>query len=121
VAVQLAAQEAKAWSRIGDRRMTEVALDRGRRLLDAMPYPENIGHHFVVDPTKFDFYAMDCYRQLAEDKMAGHLAEEILRAVPTSTAPSVPPCATPKPGSPSESSPPGKETSTKRCTTASGH
>ncbi len=60
--------------------MTEVALDRGRRLLDAMPYPENIGHHFVVDPTKFDFYAMDCYRQLAEDKMAGHLAEEVLRA-----------------------------------------
>src|SRR5215467_7197938 len=80
VAVQLAAQEAKAWSRIGDRRMTEVSLDRGRRLLDAMPYPENIGHHFVVDPTKFDFYAMDCYRQLAEDKMAGHLAEEVLRA-----------------------------------------
>jgi uncharacterized protein (DUF1697 family) len=34
----------------------------------------------VVDPTKFDFYAMDCYRQLAEDKMAGHLAEEVLRA-----------------------------------------
>ena len=41
---------------------------------------ENIGHHFVVDPTAFDFYAMDCYRQLAEDKMAGHLAEEALRA-----------------------------------------
>ena len=36
VAVQLAAQEAKAWARIGDRRQTEVALDRGRRLLD--PY-----------------------------------------------------------------------------------
>ena len=55
-------------------------LDRGRRLLDAMPYPENLGHHFVVDPTKFDFYAMDCYWQLAEDKMAGHLAEEVLQA-----------------------------------------
>ena len=34
----------------------------------------------MVDPTAFDFYAMDCYRQLAEDKMAGHLAEEALRA-----------------------------------------
>ena len=68
VAVQLAAQEAKAWARIGDRRQTEVALDRGRRLLDSMPYPENLDHHFVVDPTKFDFYAMDCYRHLAEDK-----------------------------------------------------
>jgi len=80
VAVQLAAQEAKAWSRIGDRRQAEVALDRGRRLLDVMPYPENLAHHFVVDPTKFDFYAMDCYRQLAEDKMAGHLADEVIQA-----------------------------------------
>jgi tetratricopeptide (TPR) repeat protein len=79
VAVQLAAQEAKAWARIGDRRRTEVALDRGRRLLEAMPYPENTSNHFVVDPTKFDFYAMDCYRHLAEDKMASTLAEEIIR------------------------------------------
>jgi hypothetical protein len=80
VAVQLAAQEAKAWARIGDRRQTEVALDRGRRLLDAMPYPENLDHHFVVDPTKFDFYAMDCYRMLADDKMAENLASEVIQA-----------------------------------------
>jgi hypothetical protein len=80
VAVQLAAQEAKAWARIGDRRQTEVALDRGRRLLDAMPYPENLDHHFVVDPTKFDFYAMDCYRLLADDKLAENLANEVIQA-----------------------------------------
>ena len=80
VAVQLAAQEAKAWARIGDRRQTEVALDRGRRLLETMPYPENLDHHFVVDPTKFDFYAMDCYRMLADDKMAENLANEVIRA-----------------------------------------
>ena len=80
VAVQLAAQEAKAWARIGDRRQTEVALDRGRRLLDALPYPENVNHHFVVDPTKFDFYAMDCYRHLAEDAMAENLADEVIQA-----------------------------------------
>jgi hypothetical protein len=80
VAVQLAAQEAKAWARIGDRRQTEVALDRGRRLLDSMPYPENLDHHFVVDPTKFDFYAMDCYRMLADDKVAENLASEVIRS-----------------------------------------
>jgi hypothetical protein len=80
VAVQLAAQEAKAWARIGNRRQTEVALDRGRRLLDVMPYPDNVAHHFVIDPTKFDFYAMDCYRHLAEDAMATHLADEVIRA-----------------------------------------
>ncbi|MFI1095112.1 XRE family transcriptional regulator [Streptomyces sp. NPDC020917] len=80
VAVQLAAQEAKAWARIGDRRQTEVALDRGRRLLEGMPYPENLDHHFVVDPAKFDYYAMDCYRLVGEDKLARTLAEEVLRA-----------------------------------------
>jgi hypothetical protein len=80
VAVQLAAQEAKAWARIGDRRQTEIALDRGRRLLDSLPYPENLDNHFVVDPTKFDFYAMDCYRMLAEDRMAENLADEVIRA-----------------------------------------
>ena len=45
-----------------------------------MPYPENLDHHFVVDPTKYDFYAMDCYRQLAEDKMAETLADEVIRS-----------------------------------------
>ena len=80
VTIQLAAQEAKAWARIGDRRQTEVALDRGRRLLEAMPYPENLDHHFVVDPTKFDFYAMDCYRHLGEDRMAETLADEVIRS-----------------------------------------
>ncbi|WP_243704956.1 hypothetical protein [Micromonospora sp. KC723] len=38
-AVQLAAQQAKAWARLGDRRQVEAALDRGRRLLESLPYP----------------------------------------------------------------------------------
>lgn len=80
VAVQLAAQEAKAWARLGDRRQVEVALDRGRRLLEGMPHPDNLDHHFVVDPSKFDFYSMDCYRLLGEDKMAGMLAKSVLSA-----------------------------------------
>jgi hypothetical protein len=80
VAVQLAAQEAKAWARIGDKRQTEVSLDRGRRLLDSLPYPENLDHHFVVDPTKFDFYAMDCYRHLGEDPIARSLADSVIQA-----------------------------------------
>jgi len=33
----------------------------------------------VVDPAKFDFYAMDCYRLVGEDKLARTLAEEVLR------------------------------------------
>ncbi|MET8100695.1 XRE family transcriptional regulator [Streptomyces sp. NPDC005236] len=80
VAVQLAGQEAKAWARLGDRRQVEVALDRGRRLLEGMPHPENLDNHFVVDPAKFDFYSMDCYRLVGENKLARTLAEEVLRA-----------------------------------------
>ncbi|MDT3395758.1 XRE family transcriptional regulator [Streptomyces sp. B1866] len=80
VAVQLAAQEAKAWARLGDRRQVEVALDRGRRLLEGMSQPDNLDHHFVVDPSKFDFYAMDCYRLVGEDRLASTLANEVLRA-----------------------------------------
>lgn len=80
VAVQLLAQEAKAWARVGDRRQMEVALDRGRTLLDAQPYPDNLDNHFVVDPTKFDFYAMDCYRLIGVDSFAETYADEVIRA-----------------------------------------
>ena len=80
VSVQLAAQSAKAWARIGDRRQVEVALDRGRNLLEHLPYPDNLDNHFVVDPAKFDFYAMDCYRAVGENQLAQTYAEEVLRA-----------------------------------------
>ncbi|WP_327416431.1 XRE family transcriptional regulator [Streptomyces sp. NBC_01233] len=80
VAVQLLAQKAKAWARIGDRRQTEVALDAGRSLLESMPYPENVQNHFVVDPNKWDFYSMDCYRKVGDNQIAETLAREVLRA-----------------------------------------
>jgi transcriptional regulator with XRE-family HTH domain len=79
VAVQLYAQQAKAYARVGDRRAVEVALDAGRRQLEGMDYPENLDHHFVVDPAKFDYYSMDCYRILGEDKRAETLAGEVIR------------------------------------------
>ena len=84
-----------------------------------MPYPENLDHHFVVDPTKFDFYAMDCYRHLAEDRMAENLADEVIRGShrlrrhrTRTHAHSL------RPGSPSASSPPAKATWSKPSTTA---
>ncbi len=80
VAVQLAAQRAKAWARIGDRRQVEVALDQGRSLLEALPYPDDLDHHFVVDPSKFDFYAMDCYRLAGENGLAETYAREVIRS-----------------------------------------
>ncbi|SCG39644.1 hypothetical protein GA0070623_0572 [Micromonospora rifamycinica] len=79
-AVQLAAQQAKAWARLGDRRQVERALDRGRGVLESLPYPDDTDHHFVVDPAKFDFYAMDCYRIVGEDRLAEVYAQEVIRS-----------------------------------------
>ncbi|HET8659379.1 MAG TPA: XRE family transcriptional regulator [Micromonosporaceae bacterium] len=80
VAVQLSAHQAKAWARIGDRRQVEVALDTGRGVLEALPYPENLDNHFVIDPQKWDFYTMDCYRLVEEDNLAETYALEVIRS-----------------------------------------
>ena len=77
--VALTAQTARAWARIGQRREVEVALDRARDLLEALPRPENPDNHFVVDPARFDLWAMDCYRVLGEDRLAAGYAREVLR------------------------------------------
>lgn len=79
VVVQLAAHRAKAWARMGDRRQVELSLDRGRDLLEALPYPDNVDNHFVVDPSKWDFYTMDCYRLVGDDQLAETYAREVLR------------------------------------------
>ncbi|MGH3611152.1 MAG: XRE family transcriptional regulator [Pseudonocardia sp.] len=79
VAVQLLGQEAKAWARMGNQRNVVQALEKGRVLLNSLPYPERPDNHFVVDPDKFDFYAMDCYRLIQDDNLAGMHAREILR------------------------------------------
>lgn len=86
-AVQLHAQKAKAWARIGDRRQVEVSLEQGRTLLERLPHPENLDNHFAVDPAKWDFYSMDCYRLLgglsdansAENKLVESYATEVIR------------------------------------------
>jgi transcriptional regulator with XRE-family HTH domain len=80
VAVQLNAHRAKAWARMRDRREVEVALDAGRAVLDGLPYPSNVANHFVVDPSKWDFFTMDCYRHVGEDELAKVYAEEVMRA-----------------------------------------
>jgi hypothetical protein len=79
VSVQLLAQKAKAWARVGNQKEVSVALDTGRELLESLPYPDNVSHHFVVDPAKWDFYAMDCYRMSKQDELARTYAEEVLR------------------------------------------
>jgi hypothetical protein len=85
VAVLLAAQRAMAWARIGDRRQAQAALDQCRALQERMPYPDNLDHHFAVDPAKCDYYAMDVYRILGanhpdsnENRLARVYAEDVV-------------------------------------------
>lgn len=80
VAVQLLAQEAKAFARLGSFVDMERSLEAGRQQLDSLPYPENTDNHFVVDPSKFDFYAMDCYRHIGNVPLSRTLAEGVLRS-----------------------------------------
>jgi hypothetical protein len=77
--VQLVAQEAKARARMGEATGVRTALERGRWLLDRFPRPNRPEHHFVVDPDKWDFYAMDAYRIVGENDLARHHAEEVIR------------------------------------------
>lgn len=84
VAAQLHAQSAKAWARMHDRHKTELALDRVRTVLDAQPPAANLRNHFVVDPTKANFYAMDAYRVIGADDLAEAMADTV---VLTSTTP----------------------------------
>ena len=79
VAIQLAAQAAKAHARMGNRSEVRRALDQGARLLNDHEHPSRAENHFVIDPTKWDFYAMDCYRIARDDARAAENAHEILR------------------------------------------
>lgn len=79
VAVQLYGQQAKAYARMGMPEKVHEALESGRELLDKLPYPDRPDHHFVVDPDKWDFYAMDAYRTVGHDQLAKRNAEEIIR------------------------------------------
>ncbi|WP_433206011.1 XRE family transcriptional regulator [Nocardia sp. CA-107356] len=79
VGVQLSAQRAKAWARLGDRREVEASLGHGRAILGRLDHPTNLDNHFVVDPQKFDFYAMDCCRVAGEDALAESYAREVIR------------------------------------------
>ena len=90
VAVQLAAQEAKAWARLGDRRSVEHTLEEGR-VTEALPYPD-VRNHFMVDPDKFDFYALDCYRHAGENALAQVHAEEVIRKATLPDGTIVSPC-----------------------------
>lgn len=83
-AVQLCAQEAKAWARMGQRTPMQRALERGQLILDARPQERDLASHFVVDPDKYTFHEMDCYSVLAAatgDEHVREMAQKLAVAV----------------------------------------
>lgn len=80
--VQLAVQQAKAWSRLGDRREAETAMRTAAGALAGLPVPSNPEHHFVFDPPKLSFYAATCYTWLGElDRAEEHARTSCLSAL----------------------------------------
>ncbi|MCP2341030.1 helix-turn-helix domain-containing protein [Actinomadura rupiterrae] len=80
VSVQIIAQRAKAMARMGDIKDLPRVLERGHLLLDGFPLPERTDNHFIVDPAKWDFYAMDAYRLAGLDSLAVAHAHEVLNS-----------------------------------------
>lgn len=78
VVVQLIAQESKALARMGRTKDLRRKLEDGRELLARFPLPDRTDNHFVVDPAKWDFYAMDAYRLAGENALAVEHATEVI-------------------------------------------
>ncbi|MEC3974777.1 hypothetical protein [Amycolatopsis sp. H20-H5] len=77
VTVQLSALQAKAQARMGE--PVDGILDHGFAKLAKHDNPSRPENHFVIDPTKWDFYAMDCYRISGQDDKSANHAHEVLR------------------------------------------
>jgi tetratricopeptide (TPR) repeat protein len=76
--VQLILQEAKGWSRLGDRKQADAALLRGAAMLGQMPAPEHPDHHFVFDHAKWMHYVSNCYVVLGDNDRAEEHAREVI-------------------------------------------
>ena len=76
--VQLILQEAKGWSRLGDHKQADAALNRGAEMLGRMPVPDHPEHHFVFDHAKWMLYASSCYVWLGDNDRAEEHAAEVI-------------------------------------------
>jgi transcriptional regulator with XRE-family HTH domain len=75
--VQLALQAAKGWAKLGDRRDADNALQHGLSLLNKLPQSAHPEHHFVFDPSKYEFYAAPIYEWLGEHERAEEHCNEV--------------------------------------------
>jgi tetratricopeptide (TPR) repeat protein len=76
--VQLAVQQAKGWSRLGDAPRADESLRMAGTALSQLPRPEHPEHHFVFDASKLSFYAATCYTWLGDRDHAREHAEQVI-------------------------------------------
>jgi len=76
--VQLAVQEARGLSRLGERKEAEQAMRRATTSLAKLPVPAHPEHHFVFDASKLSFYASTCFTWLGQAEAAEEHAREVL-------------------------------------------
>jgi transcriptional regulator with XRE-family HTH domain len=78
-AVQLTAQEARAWARLGEAKQTHAALDRAAAMVGYLPPPAQPDHHFTFDPRKLTSYAATTLAWLGDSEEAEAYAREVIR------------------------------------------
>jgi tetratricopeptide (TPR) repeat protein len=76
--VQLAVQQAKGWSRLGDAARADESLRMAGTVLSRLPRPDHPEHHFVFDASKLSFYAATCYTWLDDREHAREQAEQVI-------------------------------------------
>jgi hypothetical protein len=64
---------------MGNRTEVQKILDEGYHILGQHQHPLRPENQFVIDPTKWDFYAMDCYRLVGDNERAAEHAEAVLK------------------------------------------
>ncbi|HET9896983.1 MAG TPA: helix-turn-helix transcriptional regulator [Streptosporangiaceae bacterium] len=78
--VQSAAQEGRAWARLGAKRETLAALARVETLVSPMAAPEHPEHHYRYDPSKAEAYLATTLAWIADPAAEGY-ARNVLHRI----------------------------------------
>jgi transcriptional regulator with XRE-family HTH domain len=78
--IQAAAQEGRAWARLGDARQTRATLNRVEALVSPLPVPDRPEHHYRYDPPKAQFYVATTLSWLGDTAAEG-IARQVLAAI----------------------------------------
>jgi transcriptional regulator with XRE-family HTH domain len=79
VEIQAAAQEGRAWARMGQATETYAAINRVQQLVSPLPAPDRPEHHYQYDPSKAVSYSATTLAWLGDPAAEGYAREVIAR------------------------------------------